>query len=156
MTNVTQTATEKRLGSGKKTETKAERMSRIVASAAEKETAPTTPVKAVSPPTQPGDQKGVPGDQKGVKATAKSQAKKKTSEQVIKWRAQPKFQLTQKITVLAKENPKSRGAADRFAIYKDGMTVQQYIDAFKERKLPAALAMADMRWDFVAGFIEVK
>lgn len=53
-----------------------------------------------------------------------------------------------KIKVLAKENPKRGSAAERFALYKNGMTVDEYIAAGGTR--------ADVNWDTKQGFIEVK
>jgi hypothetical protein len=100
-----------------------------------------------------GDQKAAPvgksGDQKSAPA-------KKLSETVIKWRAQPKFEPSQKITILSEGNPKRGTAAKRFAFYKNGMTVAQYQEVMAQNEGSARLAMADMRWDFVAGFINIK
>lgn len=140
------TATETRIASGKKQESKAQRMAGVVSRS------------MASPPTAPanGDQKPAPEPKSGDQKDAPT-SKKKASEQVQKWRAQKKFDLTQVITVLATEkNPKRAKAAARFALYKSGMTVQQVIDAYKKAEYSAALAMADMRWDAVAGFISVK
>jgi len=53
-----------------------------------------------------------------------------------------------KIKLLVKENPKRAGAAERFALYEDGMTVQEY--------LAAGGLMADVRWDTKMEFISVK
>ena len=58
------------------------------------------------------------------------------------------FNDDMKIKVLAKENPKRAGAAARFALYKDGMSVGEYIKA--------GGLMADVRWDVKQGFISVK
>ena len=52
------------------------------------------------------------------------------------------------ITLVAKENPKRGGAAERFALYKNGMTVDQYIAAGGKR--------ADVNWDMSMDFIKVK
>jgi chemotaxis protein histidine kinase CheA len=51
------------------------------------------------------------------------------------------------ITVLTKENPKRADAARRFALYKTGMTVGEYIEA--------GGYPADVRWDIKQGFIAV-
>lgn len=53
-----------------------------------------------------------------------------------------------KITVLAKENPKRAKAAERFALYKNGMTIAEYV--------AAGGLIADVRWDVRQEFISVK
>lgn len=60
----------------------------------------------------------------------------------------PNIAGTAKIKILVKENPKRGGAADRYALYKNGMTVDEYIAAGGKR--------ADVNWDVAQGFIEVK
>lgn len=95
------------------------------------------------------------GDQK--EATTKKN--RKVSKTVIAWRAQENLPANGVITVkpehLAK-NPKSRGAAVRFALYKSGMTVEAYVKIAKENGISGALANADVRWDVAAGFITVE
>jgi hypothetical protein len=66
------------------------------------------------------------------------------------------YPLAAKITVLKKENPKRRGAAVKFALYKDGMTVGEYIDASSAAGTTKRVAMADVKWDQTAGFISVE
>lgn len=58
------------------------------------------------------------------------------------------FSDDMKITVVAKENPKRAKAAERFALYKNGMTVGEYVRA--------GGTMADVRWDVKQNFISVK
>lgn len=58
------------------------------------------------------------------------------------------FSDDMKITVVAKENPKRAKAAERFALYKNGMTVGKYVKA--------GGTMADIRWDVKQNFISVK
>jgi hypothetical protein len=53
-----------------------------------------------------------------------------------------------KITVLVKENPKRAKAAERFALYKNGMTIGDYV--------AAGGTLADVRWDVRQEFISVK
>ncbi len=88
-----------------------------------------------------------------------STAKRPPSATVIAWRAQKKFNEDQKITLktASGNNPKSRGAAKKFEHYKNGMTVGEYIKVLKDKmgRTPAQ-TMDDIRWDFVAGFIDVK
>lgn len=90
----------------------------------------------------------------GEPATPK--AKKKASDTVVKWRATKAFPHEGVITLIATNNPKSRGAAARFAIYKNGQTVGQYIEASHKAGNSKALAAADVRWDVAAGFIKVE
>jgi hypothetical protein len=104
------------------------------------------------------DQKPVPAPE-GAKEDQKSapaKGTKKVSGTVAKWRAQDAFQPGQKIHLLVQGNPKRRGAAERYAEYKEGMTVAQYQEAMKAKGSSPKLAMADMRWDYAAGFIDIK
>ena len=61
------------------------------------------------------------------------------------------------ITVLAPQNPKKRGAAVRFALYRSGMTVGAYVKAIVKRRLPGGkeIAHRDLAWDAKQGHIEV-
>ena len=90
----------------------------------------------------------------GCDVPAKGQ--KKLSATVIAWRAQAKFEPTQKITLLVQGNPKRRTAATRYAFYKNGMTVGQYQDVMSKNNGSAKQAMVDMRWDYVSKFIDIK
>jgi hypothetical protein len=126
-----------------------------------KKNAPSLPAVALVPgdqsdPNLPaGDQsdtspEGTSGDQK---ATASKE--KKISEQVTKWRAQAKFAPDWVITNVG-ENKKRGKAKDRFALYREGMTVAEYQQVFIDKKVGTrALATADMRWDHVAGFVTI-
>lgn len=129
-----------------------------VAKAHKAETTTVTPAEVgVVPAELVGPVK--PEDQKAVKAEDQKSAPvvKKKSDTVVKWRAQDGFKPEQVITLLSKDNPKRRGAGQRFALYKDGMSVQAYIDVMKESmKRTAKQTMGDIRWDFAAGFISVK
>lgn len=60
------------------------------------------------------------------------------------------FALGAKITVLVTENPKRKSskAFDRFALYKTGITVQEFLDA--------GGTGADLTWDTRKDFIEVE
>lgn len=91
---------------------------------------------------------------------------KTPSAQVNRWKAEiaaKSFGLDAKITVPPQhkaKNPKLSSArskaGDRFALYQDGMTVKRYQELCKEKfnRSPAA-ALADVRWDKAAGFINV-
>ena len=61
---------------------------------------------------------------------------------------QPNIAGSAKIKLLVKENPKRAAAAERFALYTNGMTVDEYIAAGGKR--------ADVNWDVSQGFIEIK
>lgn len=56
------------------------------------------------------------------------------------------------IKILAKENPRRGAAAERFELYKDGMTVKQYTAKIGSR----AEALVHLRWDVNKGHISVK
>ena len=59
----------------------------------------------------------------------------------------PAFTDDMKIKVLVGENPKRGSAAERFALYKNGMTVAAYLDAGGKRP--------DISWDSKQGWIQV-
>jgi hypothetical protein len=61
-----------------------------------------------------------------------------------------KFASDAKIKLLVKENPKKAGskARTRFALYKDGMTVGQFLSAGGLR--------IDLEWDAKHAFIAIK
>jgi hypothetical protein len=62
-----------------------------------------------------------------------------------------------KITVVNAnaKSPATKGGI-RFALYRNGMTVQQYMDASTKAGNRLALAKADLMWDFNHGFIAVS
>jgi hypothetical protein len=107
-------------------------------------TAPATPASGDQSETSSGDQKVHP-----VKA-------KKLSPQVIAWKAhKDKFPLDHIITNIG-ENKKRGKAHTRFNLYREGMSVAEYAQVFIDKKVGTrALAHADLRWDHVAGFIQV-
>jgi hypothetical protein len=123
---------------------------------------PVTP----TPAPKPGDQKSADGthphvqpvhtsgDQKSV-PVVKAKKARKFSETFIKWKALKNFPVEAKISLLVKENPKRMDAARRFSFYKEGMTVAQYLAVTKEHNIRPALANADIRWDYAAGYIMV-
>jgi hypothetical protein len=55
-----------------------------------------------------------------------------------------------KITILVSKNPKRGTAAQRFALYRPGMSVGDYKAAVGN-----AQALADLRWDVKKGFIRI-
>lgn len=67
----------------------------------------------------------------------------------------PKYPDDHVVTVL-KEGAKARGAKDRFARYKTGMTVKAYVEKIKEDfGRTDGQTYADMRWDEDHKFIHV-
>jgi len=69
--------------------------------------------------------------------------------------AKPAFDPATVITVLSKENPKKRSAAVRFARYKTGMSVGDYIKACTKAGDTEAYVNACIRWDSDHGFIRL-
>lgn len=64
------------------------------------------------------------------------------------------------ITVLAEGNPKVKGSksARRFALYRSGMTIQEYVDAvgkLRGEPNPARKAIRDVEYDVAHGYIRV-
>lgn len=57
-----------------------------------------------------------------------------------------------KITILVDENPRRGAAAERFKLYKDGMTVATYCSKFEGGR---SEALVHLRWDVKHGFIKV-
>lgn len=82
-----------------------------------------------------------------TKAAAKAAKAAPAAEAGTRGR-QPNISGSAKIKVLSADNPKRGTAAERFALYKNGMTVDEYIAAGGKR--------ADVNWDVGQGFIEVK
>jgi hypothetical protein len=62
----------------------------------------------------------------------------------------------QVIQLLVKENPKRGDSATRFALYRDGMAVEDYVAQCVKAGKPSSLARADLRWDTSRKFIAIK
>lgn len=58
---------------------------------------------------------------------------------------------TARVTVLATTNPKRGASALRFALYRSGMTVADYVAAVGNRRK----ALQDISWDVAKGYIRV-
>lgn len=112
----------------------------------QKPVAEPTPVPA--PEAKAGDQNDTP--------EAKSKKSREDNPTVVAWKATSNFSVEAKIALVSKENKKKRNAGVRFGFYRDGMTVQQYIDVMKEKGRTPAQTHGDIRWDSVKGFIVVK
>lgn len=54
--------------------------------------------------------------------------------------------LSRRIRVLRKTNPKRGKSAARYALYRDGMTIAEYIKACESRN-EGRLALFDITWD---------
>jgi len=89
-------------------------------------------------------------DKPAAKKSADKPAAKKApaAEEAGTRGRKPNIDGSAKIKILVKENPKRAAAATRFALYKNGMTVDEYIAAGGTR--------ADVNWDVKMEFIEVK
>lgn len=59
------------------------------------------------------------------------------------------------IHLLVKENPKRGDSASRFAYYRDGITVDDYVERCVKAGKPSSLARADLRWDTARKFIAI-
>jgi hypothetical protein len=66
------------------------------------------------------------------------------------------FKDAQVIRLLVKENPKRGESHTRFARYKTGMKVEDYVARSVKAGNPASLARADIRWDLKHGLIAVR
>ena len=53
-------------------------------------------------------------------------------------------------------NPKRGAAATRFALYRDGMTVGEYIAAVTKAGVKSAVATADLKFDAARNFIAIQ
>lgn len=142
---------------GKNKQSKAERQLKVVENAAKNEAqermaAPATLeiVKEDQSIAKPEDQK-----QAGTGEPTTTKKAKKASPTVTSWKAQKAFPLDWVITEVSKDNPKRKDAARRFSYYEEGMTCQQYVDVTGKHEISKALAVADIRWDHVKGFITV-
>lgn len=126
-------------------------------------------LQVVEAPATAGDQNDVAsvaspatdvasGDQNDVKA------KRKASPTVVKWREAKKAPVPQGIIRIQKDYAKNcpkrskgaNGAKERFEMYRDGMTVAEYIEVATKANWPKALIQDDVRWDIIKGFIVVE
>jgi hypothetical protein len=123
---------------------------------------PTSPATVpTTPAAKPGDQKAVIAPVSGDQKSVPTKAKKKPSATVIRWHQITKEKLYTSGTITLTDKgrgnkPKIRGALDRFKLYTDGMSVQDYIAKSAASGNSKALAQADIRWDVAAGLITVK
>jgi hypothetical protein len=108
-----------------------------------------TEAKKDAPAKRPAAKKAAAAPaKKAAPAAKKAPAKKAAAEEGGTRGRAPNIGGDAKIKVIVKENPKRAAAADRFALYKNGMTVDEYLEAGGKR--------ADVNWDVAQGFIEVK
>jgi hypothetical protein len=61
-----------------------------------------------------------------------------------------------KIKLLVTENPKRGKSRDRFALYQNGQTVEQFVARIVKAGNPVSVARADLRWDLGKGLIAVQ
>jgi predicted transposase YdaD len=149
----------------KATESKTERMAKVVEKSAKVTPLPQNQIneraqKAIlEAVAKAEDQKAVKAEDQKTTGTGDTPKKKRKFSAVhLAWKAQPELPLTGKIKMLVKGNPKraaSKSAA-RFDLHEDGFTVQQYIDKCKKAGISEKLAMEDVKWDVTKKFIEVR
>jgi hypothetical protein len=60
------------------------------------------------------------------------------------------------IKVLVTENPKRGESRTRFARYKTGMKVEDYVARTVKAGKPSSLARADLRWDTERKYIAIQ
>jgi hypothetical protein len=151
-----QTVMEQKLAKGKAAESKADRMAGVVARSMGKEDQKAAP--------KAEDQKAVPVKGKAEdQKDAPAKPKKKESQGVKDWKAindGKVFDEKLHVKILRdpkSDNPKTRGAAERFAMYEGCKTVGDYVKKIVESKLASnRQAHQDVRWDAAHLFIEVK
>lgn len=134
---------------------------KIAGPAYERESLANDPPSDIVPPLQPKKDvtmtdKTTPAKRPAAKKNAAPAAKKSAAKKVAvaaeegtRGRA-PNIDGAAKIKILTEKgaNPKRGTAAERFALYKNGMTVDEYIAAGGKR--------ADVNWDVAQGFISTK
>jgi hypothetical protein len=91
----------------------------------------------------------------------KAKGSKKKSPTVVAWQAlqKEKAYTSGTITLTDKgraDNPKRKNALAKFKLYRNGMSVAEYIEASHKFGTSKATAQADIRWDVAKGLIEVK
>jgi hypothetical protein len=146
MVSTQEDALQERLKKTKQKQSKAERLAGVVARAEKPVEKKTAEIR-----------KAHTGDKKDD--GSKPKTKKKISATVTKWRALPKEipDAKAKIKIIRTDkNPKRGKAADRFTLYKDGMSAAEYIELSHSKGNPKAMAREDIRWDLASGFIELK
>jgi hypothetical protein len=90
---------------------------------------------------------------KTKKATPKTTAKVTPKADA---KVTPKAGDDQKIKLLVAENPKRGKSRDRFALYQNGQTVEQYVARSVKAGNTISIARADLRWDLGKGLIAVQ
>lgn len=68
----------------------------------------------------------------------------------------PRYPESAVITLRRPDNPKSGASADRFALYRSGMTVGEYLDRCHAIQGERNRWRADLAWDVERGFISVS
>jgi len=89
---------------------------------------------------------------------ANAAAKKATEAKAAAHKQKEDALKARKIKIVAEKNPKREGSAShgRFAIYKNGMTVGQYLAACESAKHSTRAARSDIAWDQEHGFIQLS
>lgn len=136
-------------------ESKAQRQTRVAESLAAKGALPGVPAKETSPATNGKSE--TPATPATTETAPK--AKKKVSATVVAWKKQELPALTAKIHLVktVESKPKRGKSMDRYAHYKEGMTVGEYIEHMGQVAGGGkALAANDVRWDIAKGLITVQ
>lgn len=76
-------------------------------------------------------------------------------KELVKAKACKPHQIIRLTNGSRRRNPKRGRAEGRFALYRDGMTVGEYVQISSDAGNPKALALADVCWDVASGFIVV-
>jgi hypothetical protein len=108
-----------------------------------------------------GDQKVVAPATSVDQKDTKTKGSKKKSPTVVAWQAlqKEKAYISGTIHLTDKgraDNPKRKNALVKFKLYRDGMTVTEYIEASHKIGTSKATAQADVRWDVAKGLITVS
>lgn len=90
-------------------------------------------------------------EQDMAKTTKKGARKARTTSKTTSSTARG-FAPDAKIHILVDENPRRGAAAERFKLYKEGMTVATYCSKFEGGR---SEALVHLRWDAKHGFIKV-
>ena len=109
--------------------------------------APSTAASAEADPTPATEEE----TEMAKKKTTKGARKARTTARATGSPARG-FAPEAKITILVDENPRRGAAAERFKLYKNGMTVATYCEKFEGGR---SEALVHLRWDVKHGHIKV-
>jgi hypothetical protein len=90
------------------------------------------------------------------KTPAKTPVKATTATATIATATHKATSDDKKIKILVTDNPKRGKSRDRFALYQNGQTVEQFVARIVKAGNPVSVARADLRWDLGKGLIAVQ